>query len=190
VATALAAAWLGINPFDQPNVAESKANTDRVLQQLVAGQVPSAPPAVEPAHLRESLAAWIAGIGRGDFVAVLAYVPPSAGHDAVLTAMRVAIRDALGVATTAAYGPRYLHSTGQLHKGGAPTGAFLMIETDGPDLPVPGEDYGFGTLELAQALGDLIALERRGRRLLRVRLGPGGIGEVRSALDAALAARR
>jgi transaldolase/glucose-6-phosphate isomerase len=190
VATALAGAWLQINPFDQPNVAESKTNTDRVLRQLVAGVAPTAPAAVGPGQLAEALKGWLGGIARGDYVAMLAYLRPSPEHDAALTAMRAAIRDALGVATTAAYGPRYLHSTGQLHKGGAPTGVFIALEGDGgPDLRVPGEDYAFGTLETAQALGDLIALERRGRRVLRVRLGAGGLVEVRQALEAALRAR-
>ena len=187
VATALAGAWLGINPFDQPNVAESKTNTDRVLRQLVDGQTPSAPAPADGGRLGEALAGFVGGIGRGDYVALLAYMPPSPELDAALTAMRVLIRDALGVATTAAYGPRYLHSTGQLHKGGTPRAAFLALESDGgPQLNVPGEDYAFGTLETAQELGDLIALERRGRRLLRVRVGAGGLGEIRRALEAAL----
>ena len=190
VATALAGAWLGVNPFDQPNVAESKANTERVLRQLLKGETPSAPAAVEPANLGEALAAWVGGIRRGDYAALLAYLRPSPEVDAVLAEMRAAIRDTLGVATTAAYGPRYLHSTGQLHKGGAPRGAFLALEADGgPALPVPGRDYAFGTLETAQELGDLIALERRGRRVLRVRLGSGGLREVRKALEAALRSR-
>jgi transaldolase/glucose-6-phosphate isomerase len=190
VATALASAWLGVNPFDQPNVAESKTNTERVLRQLVAGQAPAAPSAVEAGRAGEALAAWLGGIGRGTYVALLAYLRPSAEHDAALEQMRKAIRDALGVATTVAYGPRYLHSTGQLHKGGTPRGAFLALESgDGPRLPIPGTDYAFGTLEAAQELGDLIALERRGRRVLRVRLGPAGLGEVRKALEAALKAR-
>jgi transaldolase/glucose-6-phosphate isomerase len=190
VATALAGVWLGINPFDQPNVAESKTNTDRVLRQLVNGQTPSAPAVVDGARLGEALAAWTAGIARGDYVALLAYLPPTPEHDAALTAMRVAIRDTLGVATTAAYGPRYLHSTGQLHKGGTSRSAFLALEAGGgPRLGVPGEDYAFGTLETAQELGDLIALERRGRRLLRVRLGAGGLEEVRKALEGALKSR-
>jgi len=191
VATVLAGAWLGINPFDQPNVAESKGNTDRVLQQLVASVAPSAPAPADPLRLREALSIWLGGITPGDYVALLAYVGPSAACDAELTAMRAAIRDALGTATTAGYGPRYLHSTGQLHKGGPPTGAFLALEDDaGPELLVPDEDYGFGMLKLAQELGDLIALERRGRRLLRVRLGPEGLAEVRAALAAALQSRR
>jgi glucose-6-phosphate isomerase len=187
VATALAGAWLGINPFDQPNVAESKANTDRVLQQLVAAAAPSAPAPADPLRLREALAIWLAGITAGDYVALLAYLAPDAARDAELAAMRAAIRDALGTATTAGYGPRYLHSTGQLHKGGPPTGAFLALEDEGgPVLKVPDEDYDFGMLKLAQELGDLIALERRGRRVLRVRLGPGGLAEVRAALAGAL----
>jgi hypothetical protein len=191
VATALAGAWLDINPFDQPNVAESKANTDRVLQQLVAASAPSAPAPADPARLRDALSAWLAGVSPGDYVALLAYLEPGATRDEELAAMRAAIRDALGTATTAGYGPRYLHSTGQLHKGGPPTGAFLALEDDGgPELPVPDEDYAFGMLRLAQELGDLIALERRGRRLLRVRLGGGGLKEVRSALVEALQAAR
>jgi transaldolase/glucose-6-phosphate isomerase len=191
VATALAGSWMDINPFDQPNVAESKANTDRVLRQLVAGEAPAAPAPVEPAAAPAALAAWLSGLGAGDYLAVLAYLPPSPEHDAALTALRQAVRDARAVATTAAYGPRYLHSTGQLHKGGPPAGAFLAVEPHGgPKLPVPGTDYAFGTLELAQALGDLIALERRGRRLLRLRLGPDGLEGLRAAVEEALLARR
>ena len=193
VATALAGSWMGINAFDQPNVAESKDNTGRVLQQLVAGASPSAPPPAEPAHLVDALARWLAGIGGHDYAALLAYLPPSPEHDAALTAIRVAIRDALGVATTAAYGPRYLHSTGQLHKGGPSSGAFLAVESgDGPELRVPGRDYAFATLELAQALGDLVALERRGRPVIRIRLGggAGGLGAVREAVERAVRARR
>lgn len=193
VATALAGSWMGINAFDQPNVAESKSNTDRVLRQLVTGATPSAPAPTGPEQLGEALARWTAGIGGSDYAALLAYLPASAEHDAALAAIRAAIRDALGVATTAAYGPRYLHSTGQLHKGGPPSGAFLALETgDGPELRVPGRDYAFGTLELAQALGDLVALERRGRPVLRVRLGSGAgaLDAVRDAVRRALSARR
>jgi glucose-6-phosphate isomerase len=191
VATALAGSWMGINAFDQPNVAESKENTGQVLKQLVAGQVPSAPEAVDAATLGKALARWLAGIGSGGYAALLAYLPPSAGHDAALTGLRVAIRSALGIATTAAYGPRYLHSTGQLHKGGPASGAFLSVEGGGgPVLPVPGRAYPFGTLELAQGLGDLVALERRGRPVLRVRLGAGGLEEVVAAATQVLRARR
>jgi transaldolase/glucose-6-phosphate isomerase len=191
VATALAGSWLGINAFDQPNVAESKDNTGRVLAQLVAGQAPSAPAAADAARLGEALSRWLAGLSGGDYAALLAYLPASAAHDAGLTALRTAIRDALGVATTAAYGPRYLHSTGQLHKGGPPSGAFLALEgSGGPELKVPGKNYSFGTLELAQGLGDLVALERRGRPVIRIRLGAGGMAAVQEALQGALRARR
>ncbi len=191
VATALVGSWLGVNPFDQPNVAESKANTDRVLQALVAGESPAAPAAVEPARLTAALAAWLALVRPGDYVSVLAYLAPGAVRDAELARLRTAIGAAAGggaarVATTAGYGPRYLHSTGQLHKGGPPAGAFLALEESAAqDLPVPGEDYGFATLERAQELGDLIALERRGRPVLRVRLGPDGIPGVTKAVEAA-----
>lgn len=191
VATALAGSWLGINAFDQPNVAESKENTGRVLRQLVAGQAPSVLEAADSARLVEALSRWLAGIGGSDYAALLAYLPPSAEYDAALTALRAAIRDALGVATTAAYGPRYLHSTGQLHKGGPPTGAFLSIEGGrGPELHVPGRAYTFGTLELAQGLGDLVALERRGRPVLRIQLGAGGMAAVQEAVTKALRSRR
>jgi transaldolase / glucose-6-phosphate isomerase len=161
-----------------------------VLKQLLEGLTPSVPAAVERPRFGEALAAWAAGISRGDYVALLAYLPPSPAHDAALAAMRTALRDALGVATTAAYGPRYLHSTGQLHKGGTQRGAFLALEVDGgPQLDVPGESYAFGMLERAQELGDLIALERRGRHLLRLRLGAGGLEEVAAALRGALKTR-
>ena len=191
VATALAGSWLGINAFDQPNVAESKENTGRVLKQLVAGQAPSAPAAADPARLGDAVSGWLAGIGSGDYAALLAYLPPTPEHDALLASLRKALRDALGVATTAAYGPRYLHSTGQLHKGGPPSGAFLSLESgDGPKLAVPGREYAFGTLELAQTLGDLVALERRGRPVLRIRLGKDGAAGLRAAVERALGARR
>jgi len=187
VATALAGSWMGINAFDQPNVAESKANTDRVLRQLVAGEAPAAPAPVDPGAPGAALAGLLAALKAGDYLAVLAYVRPTPEHDAALTAIRALVRDARGVATTAAYGPRYLHSTGQLHKGGSAEGSFLTIEGDGgPVLRVPGTDYAFGTLEQAQALGDLIALERRGRRVLRVRLGAGGLEALRGAVERAL----
>ena len=191
VATALAGSWLGINAFDQPNVAESKENTGRVLQQLIAGERPSAPEAADAARIGEALSRWVAGIGNGDYAALLAYLPPSADHDTLLTAVRTALRDALGVATTAAYGPRYLHSTGQLHKGGPPSGAFMALESgNGPELKVPGRTYAFGTLEHAQELGDLVALERRGRPVIRIRIGADGPAAVREAVERALSARR
>lgn len=187
VATALAGAWMGLNPFDEPNVAESKANTERVLGELAEGASPE-PAVADPSPLAEALARWVALIRPGDYVALLAYVEPSAEHALLVSRMRRALRDALGVATTAGFGPRFLHSTGQLHKGGGGGGVFLQIETDDAvDLPVPGGGYSFGQLKLAQALGDYRALVGRGRRVLRVRVEE--LTRIADALDAALGAR-
>jgi transaldolase / glucose-6-phosphate isomerase len=159
-ATAIAGAVLGINPFDQPNVAESKANTKKVL----AGRgKPS------PAATAAELDRFLAGIRPGDYLAILAYLPPTPENDRRLAAIRLRLRDRLKVATTLGYGPRYLHSTGQLHKGGPPVGHFLQIaDPAADDLPIPGEPFGFRELEAAQAEGDLQALRSRGRPAIRV----------------------
>jgi hypothetical protein len=104
-------------------------------------------------------------------VALLAFIAPDATHDGALDAIRLAIRDKYRVATTVGYGPRYLHSTGQLHKGGPNTGVFLQIVGDDPnDIAIPGERFSFGVLKQAQALGDFQALRNHGRRVLRVQL--------------------
>lgn len=171
VATALCGAWLRLNPFDQPNVAESKANTDAVLGRFRHGAVPAPAAAGVPADLAVRSGAWLASVRPGEYVAILAYLAPTPAHDALLARLRAAVGAATGAAVTVGYGPRFLHSTGQLHKGGPPSGAFLQIEAEGArDVDVPGAGYSFGRLELAQALGDLEALEGRGRRLLRVRV--------------------
>ena len=126
----------------------------------------------------------------GDYVALMAYLAPSPANQEILQATRVAIRDGLRVATTVGYGPRFLHSTGQLHKGGPNTGLFLQITAeDASDLPIPGEPYTFGVLKAAQALGDFQALRAKGRRILRVHLGPdveGGLARLREAVEAGL----
>jgi hypothetical protein len=141
-------------------VAESKANTKAVLAQRAA---PSA------AASAEELARFLEGIRPGDYLALMAYLPPTPENDRRLAAARLRLRDRLKVATTLGYGPRFLHSTGQLHKGGPPVGHFLQI-TDPvrDDLPIPGEPFGFGTLEAAQAEGDLRALRSRGRPAIRI----------------------
>jgi transaldolase / glucose-6-phosphate isomerase len=159
-ATAVAGAVLRINPFDQPNVAESKTNTRTVLAEGSA-----ASPAASAAELER----FLRGIRPGDYLAITAYLPPTPANDRRLSAIRLRLRDRLKVATTLGYGPRYLHSTGQLHKGGRPVGHFLQIvgrPTD--DLPIPGESFGFARLEAAQAEGDLLALRARGRPAIRV----------------------
>ncbi len=159
-ATAVAGAIVRINPFDQPDVAESKANTNTVLE----GRTAPAPAATD-----RELQAFLARIGAGDYLALMAYLPPTAEYDRRLEVVRLRLRDRLKVATTLGYGPRLLHSTGQLHKGGPPTGHFLQItEPAREDVPVPGKPFTFGTLEAAQAEGDLRALRARGRPALRV----------------------
>jgi hypothetical protein len=158
IATALAGAALGINPFDQPDVEAAK---DAARAVLDAGVRP-----VEPRPVGELLST----LEPGDYLAIQPYVDPG---DVVeeLERIRVVLRDRYGVATTLGIGPRYLHSTGQLHKGGPDSGVFLQIvgDTD-DDLPIPGEKFGFATLERAQAAGDLEALADRGRRAGRVHL--------------------
>jgi transaldolase/glucose-6-phosphate isomerase len=160
-ATAVAGAILKINAFDQPNVAESKANTKNVL----AGEAKVTAKAAD----RAALDAFLSGIPAGHYLALMAYLPPNGENDRRLAAIRLALRDRLTVATTLGYGPRFLHSTGQLHKGGPATGHFLQI-TDPPaqDLAIPGESFTFGRLEAAQADGDYQALAGRGRAVLRV----------------------
>jgi transaldolase/glucose-6-phosphate isomerase len=160
LATAVAGAILGVNPFDQPNVAESKRNTERVLKERPGLSAPAG---------RAAVRAFLAGIPRGHYIALLAYVPPSRRRDQQFARIRAALRDRLKVATTVGYGPRYLHSTGQLHKGGPPTGHFLQLyDPAADDLAIPGASFTFGGLKAAQAEGDKLALERRGRPVIRV----------------------
>jgi transaldolase/glucose-6-phosphate isomerase len=195
VATAVAGALLGIDPFDQPNVQESKDNTKSLLAEFRAqGKFPEEDPLLEcdglkfyggPA-MRASLAkpgadtksaegvlgAFLSQARQGDYVALMAYLQPTSEHTAALQSVRVKLRDSLRLATTLGYGPRFLHSTGQLHKGGANNGLFLQITADDvEDLPVPGEPYTFSVLKQAQALGDLRSLMSKQRRVLRVHLG-------------------
>lgn len=213
IATAAAGALLGINPFDEPNVQESKDNTLAVLRESSrAEHVPDPPPLAAAdglslycdAETAEALGGAADGIGpmvarhfrrgrAGDYLATMAYFQRSEKHDRLLTRMRTALRDATRLATTVGYGPRFLHSTGQLHKGGPPTGVFLQLTADDPvDLPIPGEPaYGFSKLKQAQALGDLRALQSRGRPVVRVHLGAAldaGLERLADSLEAGLAA--
>jgi hypothetical protein len=192
VATATAGAVLGVNPFDEPNVRESKDNTARLLKE----GVPTTQPTFEEDGLalycdeetasdldkaigdpaKKGLAAYLAAHFRrarpGDYVALMAYLPPWPEHDDILQAIRLRLRDGLHLATTIGYGPRFLHSTGQLHKGGPDKALFVQLTVDDPeDLSIPGEAYGFSTLKQAQALGDLASLQTRGRRIVRIHLG-------------------
>ncbi len=188
VATAAAGISLGINPFDQPNVQESKDATVALLEAFRRdGALPLPPPLVagpgitayadptaiggEPVSVEDAVASLLGSAAAGDYFAVLAYLAADPGTTAALQRIRAAVRDTLGVATTVGIGPRFLHSTGQLHKGGPPSGIFLQITADPVrDLPIPGWDESFGMLIAAQALGDLASLQGRGRRVLRLHL--------------------
>ena len=159
IATAVAGHVLGVHPFDQPNVQEAKDATARVLAD------PSPPPPTP------ALVDVLATLSPGDYLALLAYLPRTPEHAGKLQDLRLRLRDRHGVATTVGFGPRYLHSTGQLHKGGPPTGVLVQIVRDEPvDAPVPGKLYTFAQLKAAQAQGDLEALLARGRRVARVTL--------------------
>jgi transaldolase / glucose-6-phosphate isomerase len=160
-ATAVAGHILGVNPFDQPDVEETKQRTRRLLE----GESPRDP---DPAEL-PTLLATLTG---GDYVAIQAYVHGGPEEIRRLQCARLAVRDRHRVATTLGFGPRYLHSTGQLHKGGPDSGVFVQVfdGTRNIDLPIPGRRYSFGDLLRAQASGDFLALRRRGRRVARVTL--------------------
>jgi glucose-6-phosphate isomerase len=207
MATAAAGIVLGIDPFDQPNVQESKDATTSLLEAYRAGgSLPQPMPIVsepgisvsaDPAPLGDTpvsvdgaVAQLLSLVRAGhDYVAILAYIPPDDAVIERLADIRTRIRDVTGAATTVGIGPRFLHSTGQLHKGGPDNGVFLQITADpAKDLPIPGWDESFGTLIAAQALGDLSALQKRGRRALRLHLGEldAGLGRLEDMVDAAL----
>ncbi|MBV8220544.1 MAG: bifunctional transaldolase/phosoglucose isomerase [Solirubrobacterales bacterium] len=175
-AVAVAGWALEINPFDQPNVQEAKDNTARILQ---SGSVPSVAVAGDA-----SLRALLADASPPHYVAILGYVPPSDGFDSAVANLRAAIRRATGAAVTFGYGPRYLHSTGQLHKGGPPVGRFLqLVSRSERDADIPGAGYSFGTLIAAQAAGDLETLRSRGLPAERVELEGDPVQAVRGLTD-------
>lgn len=191
IATAVASALLGINPFDQPDVEASKEKTRELTAAYEkSGKIPpEAPLAAAPGlalfadeknkkslagtgTVVECLAAHFARIRPGDYCALLAYIERNELHSNALQEIRVMIRDRKRVATCLGFGPRFLHSTGQAYKGGPNTGVFLQITAgDATDLDVPGHKYSFGVVKAAQARGDFDVLAARGRRLLRVHLG-------------------
>ena len=183
IATATAGAVLGINPFDQPNVQESKENTNRLLREVREnGRLPEEQPdTTEPplslyGHRSGTIAEGLANFWRqsqaGDYIALLAYLPENSATTEALAEVRLQLRDTLHLATTLGFGPRYLHSTGQFHKGGPNTGLFIILTaTPQADLPIPGQPFTFGILQQAQALGDLESLRRHNRRVVRLHLG-------------------
>jgi transaldolase/glucose-6-phosphate isomerase len=174
VATAIAGAVSGVNPFDEPNVTEAKLATSALLAGSPAGEPGAEAAAEDTCEVTdvERIRAHLALARPGDYIALCVYFLRTDAREEALTRIRLGCRAAGGDATTLGYGPRFLHSTGQLHKGGPATGVFLQLVADAPeDVAVPGEAYTFATLRNAQALGDLQVLKRRGRRVLRVQLG-------------------
>ena len=192
-AIAVAGTILGINVFDQPNVQEAKDLTKKVLSE---GNPPTVGEGIRwagqaGATLEAAIQALLGQVRAGDYVALLAFIAPTAEHDRALNAIRLAIRDKYRVATTVGFGPRYLHSTGQLHKGGPNTGVFLqLVGDDADDLPIPGEKFTFGVLKQAQALGDFQALRNHGRRVLRIQVRDvaQGLVKIGQSVGAALGA--
>ena len=185
-ATACAGWRLGINPFDQPNVQEAKDATKELLASferrgrleeraelatedsiVVYGQEKT-----EATSVAEVLRAHLATVKPGDYIAFLNYIEETREIDEEFQRLRTQLRDATGCAVTIGYGPRFLHSTGQLHKGGPETGVFFqIIANDQGDLAIPGEPYTFSILKQAQAFGDFRALAKRGRRVIGIDLG-------------------
>lgn len=218
-ATAVAGKLLGINPFDEPNVSESKQNTARLLDHYKAhGRLPETKPVVsedsaslymddqmarmlrdlcqqhqfDSTSLAGLLAAQINSTSAGDYFALLAYLPMTDTAHTALEEVRRRLRHTTRRAVTLGYGPRFQHSTGQLHKGGTNNGIFLQITCDDPeDLLIPGEPFTFGVLKAAQAAGDFEALQSKGRRAMRLHVDgdlEGGLKKVLEAIN--LAAER
>ena len=209
IATAVAGAIIGIDPFDQPDVEASKVKTSALTEEYEKSH---SLPKEEPVFRENGLALYAdprnaAELGRhntlagylkshfgardtrGDYVALLAYIQRDEAHTRALTAMRTRIRDRTHAATCLGFGPRFQHSTGQAYKGGPNSGVFLQITCDDPaDIDVPGHSYSFGVVKAAQARGDLEVLVERGRRALRVHLKDvdAGLAELARAIDAAL----
>lgn len=164
-ATAIVGAILDVHPFDQPNVQESKDATNRVLD---AYKENGALPAAEPGSFEELLA----DTPSGGYLAIMAYIHQTDATDAALESLRRLILEKRNIPTTLGYGPRFLHSTGQLHKGGKPNGAFLqLVQPEADAIPIPGQPFGFDVLVAAQSLGDMDSLQSRGRPVARIELG-------------------
>jgi transaldolase/glucose-6-phosphate isomerase len=202
-ATAVAGIGLGVNPFDEPNVTESKQNTKAVLDVYASeGKLPSP----QPAASRGPLRAWRPGGVETDLATLLrehvalvpehgyfqigAYVAPTETRSELLAVLQANLRDATHAATTVGYGPRFLHSTGQLHKGGAPTGCFIQLTAGHPhDLEIPDRKESFGVLIDAQAMGDLAAFGAHDLPAIRIDLGDdvdSGLTELLAAFAEAL----
>lgn len=187
LATAIASHLMRINAFDEPNVQESKDRTKALLDRYVKERaLPDAAPALTDGDvavyadsrfaagrtLAEALQGWLGSIQPGDYAAIASFLPRTKDLDAAVEQLRHRVEDASGAATELGFGPRYLHSTGQLHKGGSDRVALLFLTSEDPvDVPIPEQPYTFSILKRAQALGDYQALQERRRRLLRLDFG-------------------
>jgi len=187
LATAVAGHFLQVNPFDQPNVESAKVLARKMVKTYVeTGMLPPGE-AVPPSA--DALRRFMAQAHPGDYVALQAYIQPTPEADAALNALRLGLRDRYKLATTVGYGPRFLHSTGQLHKGDRGNGLFIQFTADAwRDAAIPdvagqsGSAISFGVLEMAQALGDYQALRDAGRRVIRFHLGQDAVGELRRVI--------
>ncbi|MDF2436646.1 MAG: hypothetical protein K0Q95_1022 [Bacteroidota bacterium] len=184
LATAVAGAVLELNPFDQPNVQESKKCTDTILKQI---EKEKQLPAMQPALIEDSLTYYynekkqngkhlfeemLKTAGAGDYITFQAYLPEQPAVEMYLNEMHKTIQSNLNIAVSTQFGPRYLHSTGQYHKGGPNNGYFIqLVCSSGVDISIPGKPYTFGMLKRAQAIGDREALMQHGRKVIMVDLG-------------------
>jgi hypothetical protein len=210
VATSVIGAVLGIDPFDEPNVQESKDNTARILDEFQSsGTMPvgsalaaeagvelRAENAVSPGdpipRFSDAVNTFFAARRPEDYLAILAYVARDAANTAQLEALRASLAVGLNMPVLLGFGPRYMHSIGQLYKGGPAGGMFLVITAKhAEDVAIPGAKYTFGQLEMAQALGDLQSLDQRSKPALHLHLTQGaasGLAALPKLLERALAA--
>jgi transaldolase/glucose-6-phosphate isomerase len=209
IATAVAGAIIGINAFNQPDVEASKIETKKLTSEYEEkGHLPPETPffeadglklyaddknaaALKGASLVEVLKKHLDRVHASDYFGVLGYVPMNEQNEKTLQSLRMGVRDKKKVATVLGFGPRFLHSTGQAYKGGPNSGVFLQITHDhAEDIPVPDQKYTFGVVQAAQARGDFAVLAERGRRALRVHLGPdvhAGLTKLSAAVKQAIA---
>jgi glucose-6-phosphate isomerase/transaldolase/glucose-6-phosphate isomerase len=203
MATAVACQRLGINPFDQPDVEAAKVLSRKMLSLYgEKGELPTEESAlsgdgiavygdIQARNPAEALTAFLGAAKRGTYVALQAYIQPTAETDAALLTLRTLLRDRYHVATSVGYGPRFLHSTGQLHKGDGGKGVFIQFTADDPwDTPIPDElglpdsSITFGVLKNAQAAGDRQALINAGRPVVRFHLGTDVAGGMKILAEA------
>ena len=186
MATAIASALLKINAFDQPDVQATKEATKKYLDKIKSGGK------IEIVQTDITLETFWENAEPGDYAAILAFLPDRESFQKRLAKLRDAIRERTKLATTFGWGPRYLHSTGQFHKGGTPNGVFILITSpSAEDVPVPGENYTFSSLESAQAMGELEALQNKARWVIHIRLqelSEAGLEEACAKIESAIQA--